>query len=143
MEAARLFAQGKSRAQVARLLGVSCRAACNWYQVWRERGEAALKAAGRAGRKPRLTPAQLAKVQQALLQGPLTQGYATELWTLPRIARLIAKLTGVKYHSGHVWRILRGLGWSLHRPAHQAKERDEVAIGHRQKRRWPARKRRR
>jgi transposase len=140
LEAARLFAQGNARAQVARLLGVSCRAACNWYQVWRERGEAGLKAAGRAGRKPRLTPAQLAQVEQALLRGPVAQGYATELWTLPRIARLIAKLTGVKYHSGHVWRILRGLGWSLQRPAHQAKQRDEEAIRHWQKRRWPARK---
>jgi len=140
MEAARLFAEGNSRAQVARLLGVSCRAACNWYQVWRERREVGLKAAGRAGRKPRLTLAQLAQVEQALLRGPLAQGYATELWTLPRIVRLIARLTGVKYHSGHVWRLLRGLGWSLQRPAPQAKERDDEAITRWQKRRWPARK---
>lgn len=141
LEAARLFAQGKSRAQVARTAGVSWQAADNWHQAWRRSGEAGLKGTGRAGRKPKVTAAQLAQVEQELLRGPTAHGYATILWTLPRIARLIAKLTGVKYHPGHVWRILRALDWSLQRPEHRAKERDDKAIAHWQRRRWPQRKR--
>jgi len=39
-------------------------------------------------------------------------------------------LTGVHYHPGHVWRILRGLEWTLQRPATRARERNEVAIQH-------------
>lgn len=140
LKAARLFAKGHSRAQVARTLGVSWAAAHNWYRTWQREGKAGLKAAGRAGRKPKLTPAQLAQVEGELLRGPLAHGYATSLWTLPRIAALIAKLTGVQYHPNHVWRILRAMGWSLQRPEHRAKERDEQAIVRWQKRRWPQRK---
>jgi len=141
LEAARLFRAGRSQAEVARALGVSTQSSHRWYQAWQQRGEEGLKAAGRAGRKPKLTPAQLAQVEQELLRGPLTHGYATILWTLPRIARLIATLTGVKYHPGHVWRILRAMDWSPQRPEQRAKERDDEAITRWQKRRWPPRKR--
>ena len=141
LKAARLFAEGKSRAQVARTLGVSWPAVNNWHQAWQREGAPGLKAAGRAGRKPKLTPAQLSQVEQELLRGPLAHGYATILWTLPRIAGLIAKLTGVKYHPGHVWRILRAMQWSIQRPEHRAKERDDEAIMRWHKRRWPQRKR--
>jgi len=96
-----------------------------------------LKAAGRAGRKPRLDRRQWAQVEAALLQGPAAHGFATTLWTLPRIAAVIARRTGVRYHPAHVWRILQGLQWSLQRPARQARERDEAAIGQWRRRRWP------
>jgi transposase len=140
LKAARLFGKGKSQAEVVRALGVSRQSVSRWYRAWKREGEPGLKAAGRAGRKPKLTPAQLGQVKQELLRGPLAHGYATILWTLPRIARLITKLTGVKYHPGHVWRILRAMDWSLQRPEHRAKERDDEAITRWQKRRWPARK---
>ena len=140
LKAARLFAKGKSRAQVARTLEASWPAANNWYRAWKREGEPGLKAVGRAGCKSKLTRAQLNQVEQKLLRGPFAHGYATILWTLPRIAALIAKLTGVRYHPGHVWRILRALEWSVQRPEHRAKERDEKAITRWQKRRWPQRK---
>lgn len=140
LKAARLFAKGKSRAEVARAVGVSWAAAHKWYRAWRREGKPGLKAAGRAGRKPKLTASQLGQVEQELLRGPRAQGYATILWTLPRIAALIAKLTGVRYHPSHVWRILQAMGWSLQRPEHRAKERDDEAIARWQKRRWPRRK---
>ena len=130
LQAARLFGKGKSQAEVVRALGVSRQAVSRWHQAWQ-----------RAGRKPKLTAAQLGQVKQELLRGPLAHGYATILWTLPRIARLITKLTGVKYHPGHVWRIMQALDWSLQRPEHRAKERDDEAITRWQKRRWPQRKR--
>ena len=78
---------------------------------------AALKSAGRAGRKPRLEPKQLATIEQALRAGPRVYGFRTDLWTLPRVAAVIERLTRVRHHPGHVWRILRGLNWSLQRPA--------------------------
>jgi transposase len=141
LAAARLFARGKSRAVVARLLEVSWPAVNNWYRAWQQNGEAGLKAAGHAGRNPKLTAGQLAQVEQELLRGPTAQGYATEVWTLPRIAQVIRKLTGVQYHPGHVWRILRALEWTVQRPERRAKERDDEAIERWVKRRWPQRKR--
>ena len=87
--------------------------------------------ARRLGRPTRLSAKKLREVQKALVRGPVAYGYTTDLWTLPRIAQVIEQTTGVHYHPGHVWKLLRQMGWSLQRPATQAKERDEAAI-----RRW-------
>lgn len=113
-----------------------------WYRAWRRGGRGALRAAGRAGRKPRVTPEQLAEIDTALRQGPRAQGFRTNLWTLPRVARLIKRLTGVQYHPGHVWRLLGILNWTVQRPAKRAKERNDVAIRHWICTRWPAVKKR-
>ncbi len=136
-EAARLFARGQSQAAVARTLGATRAAAHRWFHTWQDKGRTALKRAGRAGRKPRLEAPQLARVEAALLKGPAAHGFATELWTLPRVATLIERLTHVRYHPGHVWYILRRLGWSLQRPTRQARERDEAAIARWKRERWP------
>ena len=134
---ARLFARGQSQAAVARTLGATRAAAHRWFHAWQVKGRRALKGAGRAGRKPRLEAPQLARVEAALLQGPGAHGFATELWTLPRVATLIERLTHVRYHPGHVWYLLRRLGWSLQRPTRQARERDEAAIARWKRERWP------
>jgi transposase len=136
--AARLFARGETQAFVARQLGVTRTTASRWYQAWRESGAAGLKGAGRAGRRSRLTPEQREQVAQALLAGPGAHGFRTEIWTLPRVAVVIERLTGVRYHPGHVWRVLRGLGWSLQRPTTRAQERDERAIARWRRETWPA-----
>ena len=137
-EAARLFRQGQSQAAVMRTLGVTRQTAYRWYHLWRQHGRAGLKAAGRLGRKPRLDARQLARVERALGQRPQRHGFRTDLWTLPRVATVIERLTGVHYHAGHVWYLLRGLHWSLQRPARQARERDEPAIRQWIAERWPA-----
>jgi len=136
-QAARLFGRGASQGRVARELGVTRTTAHRWYHAWQTEGRRGLKAVGRAGRKPRLDRQQLARVEAALLKGPAAHGFATTLWTLPRIAAVITRGTGVRYHPAHVWRILQGLNWSLQRPARQARERDEAAIGQWRRRRWP------
>jgi transposase len=137
LEAARLFAHGASQAEVARTFGVSAQAASIWYRRWHQGGEAALRGAGRAGRRPRLSQAELEAVDQALRKGPAAFGFDTDLWTLARIAAVIEQLTGVRYHPGHVWRLLRRLGWSLQRPARRAAERDEAAIARWRAQEWP------
>ena len=38
---------------------------------------------------------------------------------------MIAIETGVEYHPGHVWRLLRQMGWSLQKPGRRALERNE------------------
>lgn len=78
------------------------------------------------------------QLREELLKGPPAHGYATELWTLPRIGKLIEKRFGVRYHPGHLWWLLRRMGWSCQKPARQAKERDEAAIRAWREKRWPA-----
>lgn len=135
--AAQLFKEGRSQADVARFLQVSRQSVSRWYEDWSKGGLAALKKAPRTGRPARLTPAQLGKVERALLKGARANGYSTELWTLQRVSEVIARLTGVQYHPGHVWRILRGLGWTRQTPARRAAERDEEAIETWVRERWP------
>jgi transposase len=137
LEAARMFAHGATQAEVARTFGVSPQAASIWYRRWRQGGEPALRGAGRAGRRPRLSQAELEAVDQALRKGPEAFGFDTDLWTLARVAAVIERLTGVGYHPGHVWRLLRGLGWSLQRPARRAAERDEAEIARWRAQEWP------
>ena len=84
-----------------------------------------LRAAGRAGRKPKLNRRQLEQVERLLCQGARAHGFGTDLWTLPRVAAVIERHTGVRYHPGHVWKILGAMNWSLQRPARQARERNE------------------
>ena len=96
-----------------------------------------MRQAGRAGRKPRLDAAQLERLESQLLAGPEAHGFPTPLWTCPRIARLIADQFGVRYHAGHVWKILRALGWSPQRPVGKARERNEGAIRGWQRTTWP------
>ena len=48
-----------------------------------------MKSKGRSGAPTKLTEKQLKTVEASLLKGPNAQGYATDLWTLERIAKLI------------------------------------------------------
>ncbi len=138
LKAAKMFRNGAAQCQVARRLGVTRQAVHVWFKQWRKRGAEALSGAGRAGRKPQLTPKQLQCVEAALLEGPRAHRLDADLWSLPRIAVVIAKLTGVRYHPGHVWRVMRALGWSAQKPQRRARERDEAAIQHWKARVWPA-----
>jgi transposase len=95
-------------------------------------------APARQGRPPKLTPVQLRQLERVLLKGARGQGFDEELWTLRRVAEVIWRLAGVRYHPGHVWRILRGLGWSVQRPVRVAAERDEQAIARWVAEDWPA-----
>lgn len=137
MKAARLFDQGMSQAGVARQLGVHRQSVNRWHQAWNKNGTKALKRAGRAGRKPRLQAAQLEQVRRGLKAGPEALGYGATLWTTDRVVDLIERETGQKYHPGHVWKILRSLGWSCQRPVGRATQRDEPAIRRWKRVRWP------
>lgn len=135
--AAALFDEGFSQADVARILKIGRQSASRWHALWRLGGKKALDGARRAGRKPKLTKVQFALVEKALLAGPRAAGYKTEIWTLPRITKLIEATTSVTFHPGHVWKLLRALGWSRQKPTTRATERDETAVRQWIRHGWP------
>ena len=142
LQAAELFAQGHTQAEVARTLGVSRQSAYVWRVRFEQGGVEALRSRGPTGPDPKLSPADLARVEQALLQGAQANGFDTDLWTLERVAVVITQLTGVRHHPGHVWVILRHrLDWTLQRPERRASERDEEAIARWVAQEWPRIKR--
>jgi len=141
LNAARMFGQGGRQRDVVQRFGVARSTASKWYRMWREGGRGAMHQRRPPGRPRRLSDAQTEQLREELLKGPQAHGYATELWTLPRIGKLIEKRFGVRYHPGHLWWLLRRMGWSCQKPARQAKERDETAIRNWREKRWPALKR--
>jgi transposase len=135
--AARLFEKGWPIAEVSRHLNVARQVGYRWHRAWQIGGTEALASKGPAGPKARIGGAQTQSIVDALLEGPAAYGYKTQLWTLPRVADLINDLTGVRYHPGHVWRVLGSLGFSCQRPERRAIERDDKAIRHWKRVTWP------
>lgn len=136
-QAARLFTKGLSQAGIARELKVSRMSVSRWRRQWQKSGVAALKAAPRAGRRPQLNARQLQRVQAALRKGARAHGFTADLWTLPRVATVIERITRVQYHPGHVWRILGAMNWTVQKPEQQAKERDPDKVAYWKNVRWP------
>jgi transposase len=136
LQALRLLRQGLNQSEVARRLRVVRQSVARWAALERGGGQRAVCQAGRAGRKPRLTPRQKARLEQHLLAGPERRGYETSLWSSERVAELIEREFGVRYHPGHVWKILVSLGWTCQRPVGRALERNEEAIRHWKKVTW-------
>lgn len=138
LAAVALFGEPLNNSEIGRRLKVSNQTVSRWRKQYRGGGKRALRKAGRAGRKPKLTEGQRRKLVERLLKGPEQLGYETPLWSCARVAHLIEDEFAVSYHPGHVWRILRQLKWSPQRPVGKAVERDETAIQDWQKKTWPA-----
>jgi transposase len=132
----RMLARGESQVEVARSCEVSRQTAMTWArmlaenpQAWRNRP---------LGRPGALDDKQRSRLRKLLLQGAMANGFATELWTLSRVAALIEREFGQAFSLSHVWQVLRDMGFSSQRPAGRAVQRDEQAILDWKRKRWPA-----
>lgn len=136
--AARLLSCGVKQAEVARRVGVTRTSVARWEKVRVEDGPGALRRPERFGRPWKLDDAQRADLIEILKVGAMAGGFATELWTLPRIGKVVKEHFGVELSQSSVWRMLQQLGWSVQRPGGRARERNEAAIATWKKKRWPA-----
>lgn len=141
--AGKLLEEGKGLREVARLVGASPSSVFRWKEAMDAGGPAALAAKPHPGRPARLGAPQKRALLTILRQGPRAVGFNTELWTLRRVAQVIEREFGVRYHPGHVWTILRTLGWSAQKPERRARERDEAAIKRWRTQEWERIKKRR
>ncbi len=132
-----LLEKGLGVREVARLIGCSPSSVARWKEVVKKSGMEGLAAKPYPGRPCRLSPGQKEKLLELLKKGPQAHGYGSDLWTLRRVAEVIEKHFGVRYHPAHVLKILRALKWSCQKPERRAKERDEEAIQRWRKTEWP------
>ena len=72
-EAMRLLDEGLNQSETARRLTVARQTVSEWLRQYRAQGEAGLRKAGRAGRKPLLDATQLERLEILLLKGPEAQ----------------------------------------------------------------------
>src|SRR5436190_3686837 len=123
-----LLRDGERQVDVARFLGVDRTSVYRWQQQ-AERGEQALAAQAHPHRPPALADHQLLRLEALLSEGAAAHGWHNQLWTTARVAELIFRHFGIRYHHDHVGRFLRQrLGWSVQKPRRRARERDEAAI---------------
>jgi transposase len=134
--AGRLLLEGKGVREVCRLTGAVPSSVSCWKKELERGGLEALKGKPHPGRPARLTPCQKQALEEILLTGARAAGFSTDLWTLARVTQVIEREFGVQYHAGHVWYILRGVGWSRQKPERRARERDEAAIARWRKEEW-------
>jgi transposase len=138
-----MLKQGVKPAAVAKALRTSVVSVGRWRKAAADDGPGALAAKPASGRPPKLSLAQRRQIPGLLRKGPTHYGFATELWTLARVAEVIESRFGVSYHPSQVWRILLTLGWSCQKPQCRARERDEEAIARWRRVDWPRIKKRR
>lgn len=132
-----LLEEGRAPVEVARLVGVDRRSVRRWNAAHRIQGAAGLAARPVPGRPSKLTERQREQLEVLLLRGAGGSGFESDLWTCPRVAHVIGRRFGIRYHVDHIGRLLRSLGWSPQRPTRRALERDEEEIQRWVKQEWP------
>jgi transposase len=127
MAAADQLERGLSLSEIARRFGTTPASVCRWAQALRSGGREALRARKAPGGTPKLTPEQFDQLYEILVAHTPTEfGWESEQWTSRRVAELLDRLFGVRYHPGAVRRVLSAMGLSFQKPHRQARERDDV-----------------
>jgi len=135
--ALKLLDEGLSLNEVARRLGCPASSVMRWRDKRIREGDGVFEVRASPGRPPGLSDGQKRKLAEMLLEGAMAQGFRTELWTTARVAELIERQFGVRYHRDHVGRVLHGIGFSCQKPDRRALERDEARIERWKKEEWP------
>ncbi len=130
--------EGWKQKDIAAALGVSEGAVSQWVKRAREGGAEALRTRKSPGAPPRLTAEQKASIPALLARGAESYGFRGEVWTRQRVAEVIWREFGVRYHKAHVGRILRACGWSVQKPVRRARQRKEEEVERWWDERWPA-----
>jgi transposase len=112
LRALALQLSGWTQQAIAEALGVAKGTVSKWMATARLGRADALRARPAPGRAPRLTDAQKQRLPDLLWEGPEAHGFRGEVWTCARVAKVIARAFGVRYHKGHVSRLLKEVGWT-------------------------------
>jgi len=120
--------EGYSTQEIADFLGVDPSSVRRWLIAFHRRGLPGLTARPVAGRPAKLTPTQEKVVLRWLADSPTAHGFATELWSGPRIAQLIQQEFGVQFHPKYLPAWLRARDFTPQKPLRVPRERDPAVI---------------
>jgi transposase len=111
-----LSIEGQTTSRIAQSLKVHRSSIPLWIEHWNQQKERGLLEGHRAGRPGGLSDVQREQLQDILDSGPTAYGLETGIWTSPVISRVIADEFDLRYHPGHVRKLLKQLGYSVQRP---------------------------
>ena len=112
--------EGQTRAEAARLAGMERQALRDAVLRYNAEGLSGLRDRPRPGRPPRLGEAQRGTLHKLVLAGPDVEATGLSAWTLAELCREVEERWGVRYHEGHMSKLVRRLGLSRQkaRPSH-------------------------
>ena len=129
--------EGKKPAQVAEFLGVHPSSVRKWWKAYQQQGDAGLAAKPHPGREPYLSPSRESQVLNWLRKNPTSFGFATELWSAPRLAQVIERKFGVRFNRRYLNAWLTARNITPQKPQRRARERDDDAIRRWRTYQWP------
>lgn len=137
MLAVQRLLEGYTTEEVAEFLGADPSSVRRWRAQYRAGNWPALQARSGTGRPPRLSGTQ-EKIVRRWLKEPATEhGFATELWSGPRLAQMIAQEFGLRFHPDYLGVWLRQRGYTPQRPQPVARERNAQEVAYWGQRDWP------
>jgi transposase len=116
LHAIQLNLDGHRSPEIARILSVHRANVSLWLRHWQDEGLAGLLEGHRAGRPAGLETQQQERLSALVRAGALDYGFKSGVGTAPMIGEVIRQEFGVRYHPGHVRKLLYGLGFSVQRP---------------------------
>lgn len=116
LQAIMLSVQGQTTGQIAQGLQIDRTRVHAWIGAWNEHGADGLLEGHRSGRPARLSAAERERLADILDSGPVAYGLNTGVWTSPLIAQVMKEELAVRYHPGHVRRLLGQMDFSVQRP---------------------------
>ncbi len=105
-----------SVSEIAQLLHMHRSTVHSWILWWNEYGKEGLYEGHRSGRPRNLTETDRRRLSDIVDSGPVAYGLQTGVWTSPIVAGVVEDEFGVRYHPGHVRKLLKELGFSVQRP---------------------------
>jgi transposase len=125
-----LLGGGAPREIVADQFGVHVATIGRWAASYRARGLDGLRGPERdgRGRPAKLDVSHLELLKELVLTSPRSMGHAFTSWTLPRLAAILKKRTGVSVRPHYLGLLLHRMGIARKRPKHVLEgKRDEAA----------------
>lgn len=119
--------QERTSGEIARLLDAPRSRVSLWLQQYQTHGWEALLEGHRSGRPKELSEGQRSRLDDLIDSGPVAYGFPSGVWTSPMIARVIAEEFDVRYHPGHVRKVLKSMGFSVQRPRRKLAKADPAA----------------
>jgi transposase len=129
--------EGFSCEEIADVLGVHASTVRRWSAAFDRHGLGGLRARPAPGRPPKLAPRQEKIIRRWLGESPLEHGFATELWSASRLARLIEDEWQIALNPRYLTAWLRQRGFSPQKPRRRAREQADRAVERWLARDWP------
>lgn len=122
---------------IAESFGVTTEAVYIWLKRARTQGVRSLRSSKAPGPEPAMDRNHFSELLKAIRRPASKLGYATDLWSGPRLCHFIKREFNVEYHRKHMPRLLRRLGLNFKFPERRALEQDPRKVRDGKKRRLP------